>query len=431
MKKITLLTAILLATITYAQVPSYVPTNGLVAFYPFNGNANDESGFNNHLIPNGNVAFTQNNLNLSNSAAYFPNGNDYYTTPSSSWSLINDFNTGSISFYVKLDSLYVSNHYFEIGNSFIVKQKHGVGEDLFFGMQDGTNKIRMHLSGTFPTNSDLISNSTLSLNTWYHIVGTWDGTYHKLYIDGVLDNQISNSNGIANRPNPDYFSIGSCLYGGNGSLNFPSGAYGALDDIGIWNRELTELEIETLSEGCNLSITSQPQDQSVNSSVGSTSFSVTTSTPTTTYQWQTNLGLGFQNLSNAGQYSGATSSTLSVSNLSMTNNNQVFRCVLNDSGCTDTTNTALLSIIDDVSISEIIIPFVSVIPNPTTGSFSLHGLEQLGTITSLRIMDNNGKVVQVLDPKATQFACSTLKTGVYFLEVTGVKTNDIVKLVIQ
>ena len=29
----------------YAQtVPSYVPTNGLVGWWPFNGNANDESG---------------------------------------------------------------------------------------------------------------------------------------------------------------------------------------------------------------------------------------------------------------------------------------------------------------------------------------------------------------------------------------------------
>ena len=27
-----------------AQVPSYVPVNGLVGWWPFNGNANDESG---------------------------------------------------------------------------------------------------------------------------------------------------------------------------------------------------------------------------------------------------------------------------------------------------------------------------------------------------------------------------------------------------
>ena len=33
-----------------AQVPSYVPTNGLVAYWPFNGNANDESGNGNNGI---------------------------------------------------------------------------------------------------------------------------------------------------------------------------------------------------------------------------------------------------------------------------------------------------------------------------------------------------------------------------------------------
>ena len=38
-----------LAAVTIAQnVPSYVPTNGLVGWWPFNGNANDESGNNNN-----------------------------------------------------------------------------------------------------------------------------------------------------------------------------------------------------------------------------------------------------------------------------------------------------------------------------------------------------------------------------------------------
>ena len=30
--------------VTKAQVPNYVPTDGLVGWWPFNGNANDESG---------------------------------------------------------------------------------------------------------------------------------------------------------------------------------------------------------------------------------------------------------------------------------------------------------------------------------------------------------------------------------------------------
>jgi hypothetical protein len=39
---------------TIAQnVPAYVPTNGLVGWWPFNGNANDESGNGNHGTVNG------------------------------------------------------------------------------------------------------------------------------------------------------------------------------------------------------------------------------------------------------------------------------------------------------------------------------------------------------------------------------------------
>ena len=36
-----------------AQVPSYVPTDGLVGWWPFNGNANDESGNGNDVVVNG------------------------------------------------------------------------------------------------------------------------------------------------------------------------------------------------------------------------------------------------------------------------------------------------------------------------------------------------------------------------------------------
>ncbi len=35
----------------YGQVPDYVPSDGLVAWYPFNGNANDESGNGNDGVP--------------------------------------------------------------------------------------------------------------------------------------------------------------------------------------------------------------------------------------------------------------------------------------------------------------------------------------------------------------------------------------------
>ena len=51
MKKLllTLSLGLFVTPITNAQeLPSYVPTDGLVAYYPFNGNANDESGNGHH-----------------------------------------------------------------------------------------------------------------------------------------------------------------------------------------------------------------------------------------------------------------------------------------------------------------------------------------------------------------------------------------------
>jgi hypothetical protein len=50
MKKTLLLLAVFtLSTSAFSQIPNYVPSNGLVGWWPFNGNANDESGNGNNL----------------------------------------------------------------------------------------------------------------------------------------------------------------------------------------------------------------------------------------------------------------------------------------------------------------------------------------------------------------------------------------------
>ena len=50
---LTLALCCVMAFSAHAQIPSYVPTNGLVGWWPFNGNANDESGNGNHGTVNG------------------------------------------------------------------------------------------------------------------------------------------------------------------------------------------------------------------------------------------------------------------------------------------------------------------------------------------------------------------------------------------
>ncbi len=437
MKKQVLLVVTALCSLTaMAQVPSYVPSNGLVAYYPMDGNGNDISGYNNNLISTGNISYTQDVHWNVNSACHFVNGNDYFTTPSTSWTLINNFPTGSLSFWVKIDSMYISGHYFGIGNSFIVKEQIGVGEDLVFVMQDGTTKMRMQISGTMPggSSTDVIGNTSLQANTWYHIVGVWDGVHHTLYVNGLQDGQISNSNGIPNRPTPDYFSIGSIQYGGNGTTTFPSGAYGSMDDIGIWNRALTQQEITDLynSNSCNLSISTQPINQTA-APGNSAQFTVTSSSLTSTYQWQTNMGLGFQNISNAGQYSGATNDTLSISNCTLSNNNQLFRCIINDANCTDTSTTVSLSINNNAGISEWNTNINAIIsPNPFTSQTSItFTQEQHNTI--IKVTDVLGKEIKSTTFSGKQYILEKgeLNAGIYFISVNSEQGIVNRKIIIQ
>ena len=63
-----------------AQVPSYVPTNGLVAYWPFNGNANDESGNGNNGINYGATATSDRN-GITNSALSFNGSSNYISIP--------------------------------------------------------------------------------------------------------------------------------------------------------------------------------------------------------------------------------------------------------------------------------------------------------------------------------------------------------------
>ena len=74
MKNLLLLGAFALSINAFGQVPNYVPTNGLVGWWGFNGNANDESVNGNDGVVNG-ATLTTDRFGNSNSAYDF-DGND-------------------------------------------------------------------------------------------------------------------------------------------------------------------------------------------------------------------------------------------------------------------------------------------------------------------------------------------------------------------
>lgn len=48
MKSLLLVFALVFSFFSFSQIPNYVPSNGLVGYWPFTGNANDLSGNNNN-----------------------------------------------------------------------------------------------------------------------------------------------------------------------------------------------------------------------------------------------------------------------------------------------------------------------------------------------------------------------------------------------
>ena len=68
-------------------------------------------------------------------------------------------------------------------------------------------------------------------------------------------------------------------------------------------------------------------------------------------------------------------------------------------------------------------------PNPTNGDFTITGLGLLGTVSSLSLTDMNGKVVKVLDTKATKFSMASIKPGVYFLNIISGNKQEVLKIV--
>lgn len=236
------------------NIPSNVPLNGLLAYYPLDGNGQDKTEFQNHMNMVGQITYTTDDEGGQNKAANFTNSlNGYFELPVSSWSHLNALSNGSLSFWIKLDQKFVSNHYFGFGNSFMVKQKHGQGQDFFIGLSDDTTNVMVYLSGVFPQSSSnyIVGNSSLALDTWYNIVVTWNGSDQKLYVNGNLDGElIAEYDGISDRTDIDFFSIGSATYGTNTSTSErDAGAYGSMDNIAFWNRELSSAEVNSLYNG--------------------------------------------------------------------------------------------------------------------------------------------------------------------------------------
>jgi hypothetical protein len=387
--------------------PNYVPTNGLVGWWPFNGNADDESGNGNNGTVNG-ATLTADRFGNSNKAYSFDGVNDFIQSPNqtltgsvsfSGWYQMSDFDTpGNDMFYISNQS--TTNDIYSSNIAF--------GFRSYQGQYGHSTYVASPLTGYYATNNLPIE------NVWHHITCVFEnGSYVKMYLDNILiysNNNVATSLSQASLP---------LLFGGTGTSSFYY-YLGQLDDIGIWNRALTEQEIANLYNGCsNTSITSQPANTIANPTTAA-QFSIAASN-VTSCQWQTDLGVGFQNVSNAGQFSGATNDTLTVSNVSTTNNNQQFRCIINSNGCVDTSTVAVLSVSTN-GINELISQKnFAIFPNPAKTNFEI---KTDLAYDKIEILDIQGRLVQI-ERKNNMISISSLQKGTYIIRLLDEKSNVI------
>jgi hypothetical protein len=280
-----LITLITLA-ITFAstaQVPSYVPTNGLVGWWPFNGNSNDESGNGNNGIANGAV-LTTDRFGLANKAYSFDGNGDNILVQNSN-SLNSTALTINVWIYAFIDNIAIlekgdvtnaSKHGYALTHNDIWQIPRGLKSS--FG--DG--------NCTGPTNNSVWGNlNSVSNNNWSMITVSIDFSGNvKHYLNGNLIFTSTSQLITCNDP------LSTLRFGGPHWNNDPEWFNGYIDDIGIWNRALTQCEIQDLynAELNSLSVNGGP-DQEVCEGQSTSLYG----TGASAYSWSNNVvnGVGF------------------------------------------------------------------------------------------------------------------------------------------
>jgi hypothetical protein len=220
-------------------------SQGLMAYYPFNGSAIDESGNNNNPIFN-NATLTTDRLGNSNSAYHF-NGVNTYMRIKNAPSL-NSKNKISLSVWVR-----PTGFYYDICHASQILTK-GSGNYL-----DGTYALRfddaLYTKGKGCNDNDWLKDSVhmnfrgtgtglqaytpfIQKNKWYNLVYINDGDSAKLFVNCELKYAVKFKEIFTNS---DDLFIGKM-----DDPMFPFWLNADLDDIRIYNRALSTQEIKLL-----------------------------------------------------------------------------------------------------------------------------------------------------------------------------------------
>ena len=258
MKRLLLLITICISSVSFGQVPSYVPTDSIVGWWGFNGNANDESGNGNDGTVNG-ANLTDDHMGNSNSAYVFNGTSDFIALPYSTlWEFgLNDFTLAG--WFLSLDGT----------NDNIIRFDNGVNPASLWGMRVNALEMEFLCKGSGVAYYPVASNP-VSTSVWHHTVMVRSSNALLIYLDGnLIHTEIT--------PTISNIQSNGTYYPSIGRLGSYNAEYfeGNIDDLGIWDRALTECEIQSLFNSGVNSITGVTQ----------TDVTLTADQNNATYQW--------------------------------------------------------------------------------------------------------------------------------------------------
>jgi hypothetical protein len=218
--------------------------SNLIAYYPFNGNANDESGNENHGTVNGATLTTDRDGNT-DSAYSFDGVDNYISVPHSS-SLDITGNEITISMWLYNDNPDTGNTWkgiskggYDVGNGY---------ELLFTNYPTSNGKTSLNIGGGGYFTSSFNTYS----NQWIMLTGTFNNGVGKVYINGVEQSYTTQgSTSLA--------SSSSDLYIGtrNPANNYDGFVKGKIDELRIYNKALSDTDVLNLYNNSALGIENQ------------------------------------------------------------------------------------------------------------------------------------------------------------------------------
>lgn len=381
-----------------AQPPAWVPANGLVAWYPFNGTAIDESANTNNGTLQG-ATLTPDRFGNANSAYYFDGISSYIEIPDHASLRVRKI---TVAAWVNTDN--------SAATQVLYKGDVGTGAGEAYALDMGLRFNFKYNSVCTPSAGWITSSYNTGIsNAWVFIVSTYDGSLVRNYVNG---SQVSLT--------PVVGLIDSCVGGalriGYQTTATPNAFKGDIDNIAIYNRALSDCEIMNMYQEIAPPITQSPQDKTVDENQP-VKFGVKTTGVGLTYQWDVNDGSGFIGVTNGGVYSGATSDTLRISAASNAMSGNVYRCTVFSGGCVYLSGNATLTVNDTVIVSvheTAAQKGFALYPNPAGNEVKVLALEALRG-KPYAIIDQLGRVLLQgrLQGAETKIDLRPLSPGIY------------------